>query len=296
MENKKIFFESILNTIGNMDLTNVKPYTETEIQPLYSKYWGSNVVNKYLQINPKDITRDLTINPSTLRSMLVMDLYDIIDVNFKTKIFNWYDSVLNNWYNIDKYSLHSNIHNYININELNDYSYFSNTDENNILIINKLLQISYKKNQDIYADNTYEILGSYKLKYNQCIINRFHSILGYNTIDIVVYFDKHTLGIVDMFGHSTYQYKDAKYTIIVNNDVNLFFEKEQRNNLLDQLTKYYDELEIKLNDIQHNIHSRCIRYDKFLDINQENIYDIVYNKKIKTRITNTSILINKLKY
>ena len=64
------FVKAYRNTIKNMDMNIIFPCSETEIQPLYSKKWLANTSRDY----NKD---DKFINSSVVRSMLIMDLFDL---------------------------------------------------------------------------------------------------------------------------------------------------------------------------------------------------------------------------
>ena len=258
-------FKSYFNSVSTMDNTNVKPYTETEVQPLYSSIWVNKVIKSYLDINPKSLTIDQFINPSVIRSMLIMDLMDCEfsrNHDLKSKVFQWYDSLLDNFYTEDKYSLYKNTPNITFKYSLKDLSYFKTNNIINVHILNSLFEICYKKHHDIYADNGYEVLGPYHINNSTYVIYNFYNILHEgNKIEMTLTLDGTQPGKVDLFGHSTVWGNKAEYTIV--NDGNILYE-----NLIDELNLdiIHKKDEIIFNSsILTNIYQRAIRYKKYSD-------------------------------
>lgn len=291
---------SYKNAISKMDINNIKPYTETEIQPLYSQYWVNNIILQYLNINPNTNNISNFINPSVIRSMLIMDLMDCEfskNYNIKIDVFNWYINIIKNIYGDDIFSLHSNRPNTVNIENINNFIYFADTNSINILILNKLFEISYKKNQDIYADNTYEVLGDYTLRKinTKCILYKFYNILQYDTISIYVYFNTAIDGEIDLFGHSTHHIENAKYTIVINDvDLESYYEYANKQKLYNNISNYLTSYNTNTTTLYDNIYNRLYRYHKLLniDINIEStkIYNDIYNMIIQDRITDINTL------
>lgn len=182
-----------------MDLRNISPFTEHEIQPLYSDIWYEEVICKLLE----DL-KFTPLNPSVLRSMLVMDL---IDCHYAKKpkepVNNWYLERLNEIYDTDPFSLTTNLPKKYSNEDLFDFTFFD-VGKSGFELQTKLFRCCYNKFQDIFADNGYEVCGQYYQKGYTFVITRF-SNLGDGKNYRFIQFDKGKIsGEIDMFGHSTF--------------------------------------------------------------------------------------------
>lgn len=291
---KNLLFESYNNAITKMDLVNIKPFTETELQPLYSTEWVDTVIKKY--INSNIVIK--TNNPSVLRSMLVMDLMDCGFSNnnkLKPVVFGWYQRVLNQYYSTDLFSLETNTHNLVSLVDANDFIYFADKDPLNLLILNRLFELSYKTHGDIYADNMYEVIGPFNLKSSKLIVYRFHSVFGDVKIDIYAYFDKKTTGTIDLFAHSTYQLHDASFFIV--SDYNNIGEYVNcKSELLINIVELINNIQ-PVDSVGQYIKSRCIRYKNIVDgLDVDHFFNIIQQQEKKQRIIDIQSLTNLIKF
>ena len=78
---KNELFKSYRQVIERMNVSGVRPFSETEIQPIYSDIWCEKII-KLLLDKPEKI---VPLNPSIIRSMLIMDLIDCNYYNLKLK-------------------------------------------------------------------------------------------------------------------------------------------------------------------------------------------------------------------
>jgi hypothetical protein len=198
-----------------MDLNSVKPYTETELQPIYSSLWLpyiEQLCDKILAFPPGDLSlRDLLINKSVIRSMLVMDLMDCAFTNNKAlaeKIFKAYTYVMCGIYLRDPFSTEVNIHGIIPL-DWRDTVKTGNFGNNpiNKKILHWCYNLSYKQWQDIYADNTYEIVGPYNFQRYTYIFQDFREIKNLGHVQVISRYDQINIYDIkiDMFGHCDYK-------------------------------------------------------------------------------------------
>lgn len=285
--NRQDFIQSYKNTITNMDLRIVKPFTETEIQPLYSHIWVDDIKNK--------INDNVNfINSSIVRSIMVMDLFDLhfsnSDENTIKTIIEFYDNKLDKLYFKDKYSL-----NYTNIpisstyTNYKDYSYFIENNNAFSRIIGLLFQYCYSKWGDIFADNSYEITGPHQIKNYKIINNKFY--IEENVYEILQYYNKDESITIDMFGHSIAN--NCLGTVILKNN-KLILKDDLQNEI-----EYIKELNLNIlnkTDIENKyllLDSRIYRYKNTININKNLYYNALKNN-IKERIINTDKLIKIL--
>ena len=282
---KQILFDSYVNCSGRLHTENIKPFNEQEILPLFADFWVDNIILNLLEL--RNINREDIINISVLRSMLIMDLVTC-DYSKKTylkeKVFNFYSNLLDKFYKTDKFSLERNIHSDINFNDIKDVLFYENKNYDLIELMNKCFIYSYERNGDIFADNTYEILGPFYINKNTIYVNRFF-IKG-KQYDFFQWSKSYCLGKIDMFGHNDISLKEPNIILLYNGDFyfenfEINFEIKQQNKNLILLTN-----------------SRIERYEKLIKNEYlENFRDLVSNindeEIIKNRNNN---LIEKIKF
>lgn len=263
MNLKDSFLKSYSQCISNMDMTTIYPYTEHEVQPNYSSLWYDSVIMPLLNI---DIF--IPINPSILRSMLVMDLIDCYILKKpKDEIFEWYCKQLTHYYDDDIFSLNKNTPKTYSF-ALEDYTYFPETKKATILMV-KLFQLCYLKYLDIFADNGYEVIGPFYLKNKTYTITKFNNVIPNKNIIFVSFSRGIIQGTIDMFGHSTFQLKDV--AVEVDGDIILEDEINEYIKLCDD--EIQKETDYNLNiELHHKfLNSRITRYPNILiDINSFN--------------------------
>lgn len=271
------FKASYKNCISNMDLQAIYPFHETEIQPVYSKYWYDNIISKLISIDDF-----IPINYSVLRSMLVMDIFDCHFANKdKFSIYQYYFKLLKKYYSADEFSIEKNIPNY-DYSDLYDFTYFKTIELNQC--IEKLYSFCYSKFTDIFADNGYEVIGPIYLKGYTFQIQLFRN-LNENTYKLITYQKGYIPGTVDLFGHSTIQFTNSNSVLEINgniiesgNDVSIIFEEDTKSSL----EKYFS--------------ARLFRISKYFDINlvEQDLIHIFKDKKLYPRITDINTLISFL--
>jgi len=226
---------SYKNTISTMDLRLVKPFTETEIQPIYSDEWIKiikHIINvcKEQKLSKKEII-DCFPNVSTISSMLIMDIFDLYYAksNKKTikKVISFYNLLLNTCYKEDKFSLYSNkpIHMdyHIKFNSEKYMKYMKNKSNfKNISLYCFLM--AFELYQDIFSDNCYEVMGPFYERNKVFIVKEFHNIPSkdFNNIRIIeIHNIKNIIGTekIDLFAHSTFTSNDCKLVIEVDNKI-----------------------------------------------------------------------------
>jgi hypothetical protein len=269
------FNTSYINCINRIDTASTFPHNESEI---FGTYFDEFHSHKLSYIGEKEI---IPLNPAILRSMLVMDLYGE-DKTYKNKIFEYYTELLEKYYKQDIFSLNVNIPKKYNINDYNDYSFFANNDELIPVILNNCFKYSYKLNHDIFADNTYEIIGPLHNNKYTIIIHRFHGI--YEHPLEIIYFSSVTKGTIDMFGHSDIIWKNPKYIIIHNDEI--IEDYDSLNQLILEKIKIIN----KEGTIQECIESFNRRYE-LSDIGKINFG---LNKDIIPKIVDRKVLIDKI--
>lgn len=191
------FLESYRNCMSRMDLKSVHPWTEHEVQESYSRIWYDNVIVPMLKLDEFQ-----PLNPSILRSMLVMDL---IDCHFlgedKKPVFDWYVKQLSRYYSLDMFSRRVNRPNRSFKIALSDFTFFDSGRFPMQKLMLTLYQLCYSKFQDIFADNGYEVTGPYYTGTHTFVVTTFRNILP-KEIRFVQYSKGILSGTVDMFGHS----------------------------------------------------------------------------------------------
>lgn len=204
------FNKSYIQCINRIDPMTTFPFNESQ---LIGTYFDEIHVFKKNYIEVLDI---IPLNPSILRSMLVMDLYGE-SPDEKKKIFRYYLEILMNYYTNDIFSLKQNIPKKYDIKDYFDYSYFSEYNQDVITILNICFEFSYNSRFDIFADNVYEVIGPFYYRNKICVLYRFNYILEY-PIEIL-YFGENTLGCIDMFGHSDINFKIPTHILLYNSDI-----------------------------------------------------------------------------
>lgn len=269
MNLKEEFNQSYQFCISGLNYDLIFPYTETEIQPLYSKYWYEKVITKLLDLDYID-----PLNPSILRSMLVMDLIDCHYTNQdKNPIFHWYNTQLDRFYDEDIFSNNKNIPRCYQENLL-DYTFFNNRNIGK-KFLNDLLITCYNTFQDIYADNGYEVIGPMYQKGYTFII--YYITVNNIRYKCVLYEQGRLSGKVDMFGHMTIPFS-IQSGIAIEVDTNLLD--------VDELPKL--NIGIQNHSIKQNIQSRIdrLKYTKiYVDINE--ILELCHTPKNRIKDLNT---------
>lgn len=262
------FLQSYESCLCKMDLKSVQPFTEQQIQPLYSDIWLERVIFNKLPLNLQ--------NPSILRSMLVMDLID--SGKYKKDVFLRYHEILSEIYLEDMFSLKKNIPKCY-IDQFEDYTYFPLNCRD---FKSKLFKQCYQKFGDIFADNGYEVVGPFYQKGFTFVITFIRNLDDH--VYKFIEFERGThLGEIDMFGHSTFNLKN----IALEMDGEIIYD-------LDQIPL---QPEIFIEDnFERYIDSRLFRiqeYDKDL---RGDILKRLYSAKLHDKILNIEKIINLVKY
>lgn len=250
-----------------MDLKSVQPFTEHQIQPLYSDIWLERVILQNQQTK--------TENPSLLRSMLVMDLLDAD--KYKRDVFSRYVKVLSDLYADDIFSLKKNIP-LCYIDNYYDYTYFPidcrkfKTD---------LFKKCYYKFGDIFADNGYEVIGPFYQKGFTFVITIIRNLD--NHVYKFVEFERGNIpGEIDMFGHSTFNLKNISLEI----DQEIIYDIEHLPNI--------SEFTIKDN-FERYIDSRLFRLQTYDTQLKGDILYRLYNNNLHEKIIDTDEIIKIMK-
>lgn len=160
-------------------------------------------------------------NVSKLRPMLVMDLVDCMlsdNQHDAALVFNRYHGLLGNLYKEDRYSLSKNVPIKTDISraDISDSMYFPS--ENAQGTLNQLLLHSYATNGDVFADETYEVLGPYHFGSFVTYVRRFHveniSQSGY--VDFII--GGNGTVDIDMFGHANERITERWISIFRDNE------------------------------------------------------------------------------
>jgi hypothetical protein len=260
---KEIIYNNYIKTVSSMDSNIIKPYSETEIQPLYDNYF----IEKISELLDKPININLLKNQHIIKSMLIMTLFDLYNIPTvqKDKIINWY---------LDGIS---------QIKKTPDIKYknlclFYNKNNNNLLKsnINIFYNYAYTKWGDIFADNCYETLGIFNFDNTFYLITKFYidgdifEFVGFSNDRINI-----EKGNIDFFGHSNFK-TDFKYILLKNN----------------KIIHSISTINKIINNIKSKIHYNSLtKIDKFKMIC--NRFDR-YNKLFK--LSNITIDIDILKY
>ena len=299
---KKELFDSYYNSIKRMDLNNVKPYTETELQPLYSDLWVEKILIPLIKLDPKVLSEKNFVNVSVIRSMLIMDLMDCTTSghdDLKPLVFEWYSKVLDKFYKTDKFSLKSNkpISSVTSI-DLEDYTYFGSRDVIDIEILNLLFELSYKEHHDIYADNGYEVLGPYNIKSDTFIIYSFNNKID-KPIKIIQYGEKGN-GTIDLFGHCNISFPKTYTVLEVGGEI--IYDEKDKKRLYEQIKTNSRTIVniLKITDVENNIIQRLYRYYKLLPNEISGftkvLYDKINGKELLPRITEHKKLLKTIKF
>lgn len=211
--------------ISSMDTSIVRPFSEFEVQPLFAREWISRTIPLYLNF---DFTGNLSynfLNRSVTRSMYLTDLLDNYYANstdqkqfretlevlktFWNKVFTEFYG--NQFFGADPFSqfyncpLQEKIH--------SEYYFYHNSQLFETLAL--CFAISYAKNFDIMADNTYEITGPFTRHEHLIQKNTFHKVFCNKTIVFYTWklrkvlfnninrvFNPPPSQQIDIFGHS----------------------------------------------------------------------------------------------
>lgn len=204
------FNKSYTQCVGRIDPITTFPYNESQLIGTYPdeiRAFKKNYVG-LIDIIP--------LNPSILRSMLVMDLYGE-EMSEKKKIFKYYLDLLMKYYDDDIFSLTRNIPKIYDIKNYFDYFYFSEYNQYIIQILNMCFKFSYDSRFDIFADNVYEVVGPFYYKNKLSVLYRFNYILEH-PIEIL-YFGDTVFGCIDMFGHSDINFKTPTHILLYNSEI-----------------------------------------------------------------------------
>lgn len=311
----KEFLDSYYSCIERMDVTAVKPFTETEIQPIYSQLWLpyiEQLCDKVYNKEPFSIAEFIP-NKSLIRSMLVMDLMDCAFTKNKelaNRIFETYKEAMDAAIYIeDPYSLQKNVHGtlvgafMVKDSAIKD-GYYDNNPINK-KILHWCYNLSYGLWQDIYADNTYEITGPFHTRYNTYIIQDFRNIPGIGHVRIVSEYDK--LNIydikIDMFGHCDYKLHEpinAVREMILHNEYLPSNKRVDKTLLESQLCTEYKNIPEEDSKTK-NLNSRFFRYQNLFDkfdirFNGFEIHNVVQSSELHKRLNVAEIkeLLNTL--
>ena len=174
-----------------------KPMSEFELMPLFKPNYS------FIPRFEKNVSR--------MRPVMVMDLVHAAVNNQGTharNLFREYDEELQYLYPKDRFSNGTNLPNVtpgITKQEIKDAKWFATSSDqraNAITRLNEYLVYSYKTNGDIFADETYEVLGPYQPELGiSYLVRRFHVpwVVG-GTVDFIIG-GRGTVDI-DMFGHT----------------------------------------------------------------------------------------------
>lgn len=254
---------SYKNCVTRLNIDVVSPYNEFEFLKPLANYWQTNVTSKILELDPKTFNKDTFNNPSVLRSMLIMDLFDcsFSNVISKQSVFEWYVELIKQFYLDDIFSIEKNTHTLVDINKIKNALYFETRDESLLELMNKCFEYSYAKNGDIFADNTYEVLGPFYINNKTAYINQFH--INNKTYSFVFWCFGQIAGQIDMFGHCDLTLIKPHIVLFENDDlhvtnsVNIDFDcdtcKDEYGMLNSRLQRYTQFCELDL----QKIHSDC---------------------------------------
>jgi hypothetical protein len=321
----KEFVESYKSCIQRMDFSSVKPYTETELQPLYSRKWLEYIHKLTTAIlAEQDMSKfdGAFANYSVIRSMLVMDLFDCLfqgNTILAFQIFRAYNKLLTHYYKEDPYSLEKNIHSKVNFSSK---YVFDDTVEKSFYykeILHWLQNFSYTKWQDIYADNTYEVVGPFKDRNYTYLVQDFHNMplaAPFTKARVITRHEKFNIYDIkiDMFGHMDYKLYDntlvPAYSLIISSEKFPELEIYDEPAFLDDFTNLFKQnYNQVLNDSEEidiqkkkeaNFSSRYFRYEKLfsifnIEVNKEEIHKLL-QKEPRERLDVNSVikLFNKL--
>ena len=269
--------KSYKNTISTMDLRTVKPFTETEIQPIYAERWIKTMVQTIDSCKAKKLSKKEILecfpNVSMVRSMLIMDIYALYyskaDKETIRKVVNFYIELLDIGYDEDKFSLKVNkpIHMKQRIKDNASY-YISNTlpKEQFTELGVYCFYLAFELVQDIFADNCYEVMGPFYEQDKIFIVKEFHNIPSdeFTNIRIIEVHNKEEEGTIDLFAHSTFERKDCEIFLEVDGkeyvgditpileEIKIIFTIARRNN----------KKETETEQRKRHLENRWYRYEK----------------------------------
>jgi hypothetical protein len=263
------FLESYKSCLEKMNLLSVSPFTEHEIQPLYSDIWYNEIILK--GIEPK------LDNPSILRSMLVMDLLDCPDSVSRQKIFSWYLELLYEQYSDDIFSLRKNLPKKYGVSYY-DYTFFPFDCRS---FKAKLFKHCYTKFSDIFADNGYEVVGPFYERGYTFVITIFRN-LDKHIYKFIEFQKGIVAGEIDMFGHSTFNLNEIALEI---ND-EIIYDIDQLPNLNNNSIE---------NDFERYVDSRLFRLRIYPNGLRDKILKELSSKELQPRIFNIEQIVNLVK-
>jgi len=210
--------------LTSMDERIIHPFTEFEIQPLFAKEWMDRLIPLYQEFVPKGPVQHYFLNRSVTRSMFITDLLDNYYAYFGQQKFEenlailktFWRKIYNELYGseFDGADPFSQFTNKPIGDKLHPEFYFYQTDAL-FETLALCFAISYAKNFDIMADNTYEITGLYHQSDKLIQKNTFHRILDHKNIVLytwgnrpiarteITFFQEPKHVQIDIFGHST---------------------------------------------------------------------------------------------
>jgi len=177
--------------LSSMDERIIHPFTEFEIQPLFAKEWMDRLIPIYQEFVPKGPVQHYFLNRSVTRSMFITDLLDNYYAYFGQQKFEENLAILKTFWRKIYNELYgsefegadpfSQFTNKPIGDRLHPEFYFYQTDAL-FETLALCFAISYAKNFDIMADNTYEITGPYTHREWVVQKNTFHKVVTNKTL------------------------------------------------------------------------------------------------------------------
>jgi hypothetical protein len=277
-----LFLRSYKQTLGSMSHDS---FTGINEMVLFNnnKPWFDFLINIINNTTPIDIAKNnLLLNPSISRSMYVMSLFiykfsGTMDDSILKKIKEYYYNLIYILYQDDMFSIKKNTP--LKYKDVYD-NILTGAGQCDQTVLFDLYQLCYENSEDIFADNIYEVCGPYSKNGVYYFINNFkfnktqYTVLNYSTVI--------RDGVLDLFGHNSYQLIDKKSILLkdglaINNfDINEvevrgdeFFIKNKYNRSVDLFFDRYEHI-IKFYNIEYN------RNDFYEKENGEFLYDSLY--------------------
>lgn len=194
-----------------------KPMSEFELMPLF-------------ELPPEFEPPTVRVtNTSVLRPTMVMDLVHCLVNNDRKRaatVFEYYNSLLRSCYERDVYSDGTNLPVLtpgITVKDVKDSQWFKLCGQrvtDATARLNEYLLHSYSANGDIFADETYEVLGPFSIDVNKvAIVRRFHvGWVAGGTIDFII--GGQGRADIDMFGHTSESFVECSkfLAVLINGD------------------------------------------------------------------------------
>lgn len=248
-----------------------------------NKPWIDFLINIINNTKPIDIAKNnLLLNPSISRSMYVMSLFiykfsGLDDENILKKIKEYHYNLIYILYQDDMFSIKKNTP----LKYKNVYDNILTSDiQCDQTVLFDLYQLCYKNSEDIFADNIYEVCGPYSKNGVNYFINNFK--FNKTQYTIVNYSTSMRDGVLDLFGHNSYQLIDKQSILLKdglpsnNFDISEvevkgdeFFIKNKYNRSVDLFFDRYEQV-LKFYNIEYN------RNEFYERENGEFLYDSLY--------------------